>query len=534
MRRFWLILITVLMCALAACPGKTPDNPDYWKSALSRANNPTEKITILSNLRKQKPQDAAFLPLLHDILANEKSPDVRVAAVRILADMKNPSSLGPLQNALAPKASSARTRDLNRAIVEALVALKAPETEPVFLEMLKTKDNFTLFPAIEGLVQLRSKQAVPFLLEMLDNPAIPPNEQMKYIAALGQLADPSAIPTLEKKLFTLHLENEAALALFRLGNPAADAMLLILQEKNTGLIKWAVGNKISSQMLMVNATSVLGDMQDLRAENILISKLTPKNNSFESLRLQQQAVHALGRMRSTKATAALSRVVLEQDVLLRNLCVLALAQTGDKTALPALKKAASIGEFDERLRALTGIALLGGEDELAFFNKQMDSERAAFGKDQARFREECGNNSCDAQIKRLGEQRMEALNQLKDVLEAGSKCGEKEACWTEVLTDASASNSLKRQRAAFFLGRSKNPQYIAVLGKQLMDADLELRMQSLLGISWLVRDNPQAAQQAKTLIQPMQQQMDEERSSTQKAGIRDEMWRVLWTLQNLP
>ncbi|MCL2179443.1 MAG: HEAT repeat domain-containing protein [Proteobacteria bacterium] len=535
MHRFWLVLITVLMCALTACAGKTPDNPDYWKNALSKANSPTEKVTILGNLRKQKPQDAAFLPLLHAILSEEKSPDVKVAAVRILADMKSPSSLGPLQNALAPKASGARARDLNRAIVEALVALNEPTTEATFLEMLKTKDNFTLFPAIEGLVQLRSKQAVPFLLELLDSPAAPPNEQAKYIAALGQLADPSAIPALEKKLFTLHLENDAALALFRMGKPAADAMLLILQEKNTGLLKWAAGNKISSQMLMANAASVLGDMQDLRAENILIAKLTPKDNSFDALRLRQQAIHALGRMRSTKATTALSRVVLEQNVMVRNLCVLALAQIGDKTALAALKKAASVDEsdFDERLRAMTGIALLGDEAELAFFNKQMDSEHTAFGKDQVRFKKECGNNSCDAQIKRLGEQRMEALNQLKDILETSSKCAETETCWAEVLADTSA-NSLKRQRAALFLGRSKNPQHMASLGKQLADADLELRMQSLLAISWLVRDNPQAARQAKTLIQPMQQQMDEERGSTQKSGVRDEMWRVLWTLQNLP
>jgi HEAT repeat protein len=325
------------------------------------------------------------------------------------------------------------------------------------------------------------------------------------------------------------------LALFRIGKPAADALLRILQEKNATLTRWAAGNKIPPEILMAHATSVLGDMQDLRAENTLIAKLTSAPRRSDAARLlRAQAINALGRMRSAKATAALARVVLEQDSELRGLCVLALAQIGDKSAIAALQRATSVSDdFDERLRSMMGIALLGGEAELAFFNKQIDNERILFGKDQVRFRAECGNNSCDEQIKRLGEQRTNALNQLKDILETGSKCAEKEACWAEVLADVSA-NSFKRQRAAFFLGRSKNPEHIANLGKQLTDTDVELRMGALLGISWLVSDAPAAAQRAKTLIQPMQQQIEEERGRTQYAGTRDEMLRVLWMLQNVP
>jgi len=535
MSRVWLLLISTFVCVLSACPQEPPDQPGYWKKALGKASSHSEKAIILGNLRKQKPQDASFLPLLHGILSEEKSPDVRVAAVRILADMRHASSLGPLQNALDFKASGAHTRDLNRAIAEALVSLKASETEPVFLEMLKNKDAFTLFPAVEGLGQLRSRQAVPFLLEMLEDAATPLNEQSKYITALGQIADSSAIPVLEKKLFTRHLERDAALALFRMGKPAADALLLVLQEKNAALRKWAFENKIPSEILMANATSVLGDMQELRAENILIARLTlasGRNDAYKLLRAQ--AINALGRMRSSKAPAALSRAVVELDAELRGLCVLALAQIGDKNALAALKTASTTGDFDERLRAMMGVALLGGEAELAFFNKQMDEERSLFGKELPRLKKECGDSpSCDEQIKRLGEQRTEALNQLKDILETGSKCEEKESCWAQVLVDVNA-NSFKRQRAAFFLGRSKNPEHIAALGKQLMDADLDLRMSSLLGLSWLISDVPSAAEQAKKLIQPMQQQMEEERGRTQSLGVRDEMLRVLWTLQNLP
>ena len=535
MNRPWLFLITLCMCVLSACPSVPPDKPGYWKKALGNASSHTEKAIILGNLRKQKPQDTAFLPLLHEVLAEEKSPDVKVAAVRILADMKHVSSLGPLQNALNLSASGAHTRDLNRAIAEALVALRVPETEPVFLEMLKKRDSFTLFPAVEGLGQLRSKQAVPFLLELLDSPSTPLHEQARYIVALGQIADASAIPVLEKKLYTHPLEQDTALALFRIGKPAADALLRILQEKNPALSKWALGNKTPPETLVAHAASVLGDMQDIRAENTLIARLNSAARRSDAARLlRAQAVNALGRMRSAKATAALSRVVLEQDSELRGLCVLALAQIGDKSVLAALQKATSASDdFDERLRAMMGIALLGGEAELAFFNKQIDTERTLFGKDQVRFREECGNNSCDERIKRLGEQRMEALNQLKDILEAGSRCEEKEACWAEVLADVNA-NSFKRQRAAFILGRSKNPAHIATLGKQLADADVDVRMHSLLGISWLVGDVPAAAAQAKALIAPMQQQIDEERGRTQYAGTRDEMLRVLWTLQNLP
>ncbi|MCL2012944.1 MAG: HEAT repeat domain-containing protein [Cystobacterineae bacterium] len=534
MHRFWLLLMAVLMAALSACPSEAPDKPGYWKRALNKASSHTEKTTILSNLRKQKPQDAAFLPLLHTILTEEKSADVKVAAVRILMDMKNPASLGPLQNTLNLKASGAYARDLNRAIAEALVAFKAPETEPAFLEMLKHRDSFTLFPAIEGLGQLRSKQAVPFLLEMLEENTAQPNEQARYIMTLGQIADPSAIPALEKKLFTFPFEQDAALALFRIGKPAADAMLLILQEKNTSLKAWALSNKtpIPPGALMALATRVLGEMQEMRAENILISKLMPATEKNKWLR--QQAISALGRMRSTKATETLSRVVLEPEVVLRGLCAVALAQIGDKSALASLKKATSTGDFDARLGAMLGIALLGGEAELDFFNKQMDNEHILFRKDQAQLKERCGNHpSCNERIKRLGEDRRLALNQLKDILETSSKCGEKEPCWAEVLADSNA-HSFKRQRAAFFLGRSKNPQHIEALGKQLADEDLELRVSTLLSISWLVRDEPLAASEAKKLVEPLQQQLEEERSSIQKRGARDEMLRVLWTLQNLP
>jgi len=535
MHRFWILLLTLLACVLSACPSPPPDKPAYWKKALGRASTHSEKALILGNLRKQKPQDTAFLPLLHEVLSEEKAPEVRVAAVRILADMKHPSSLEPLQNALNLRAGGAHSRDLNRAIAEALVALKAPETEAVFLEMLKNRDAFTLFPAIEGLGQLRSQQAVPLFLEMLENPTTSVGEQARYIAALGHIADPSAIPLLEKKLYTHPLEQEAALALFRMGKPAADALLRILQERNAPLRQWAHSHKVSPETLMAHAASVLGDMQEMRAESTLIAKLTaaPRRNEADR-QLRAQSINALGRMRSTKATSVLSRVVLEQDAELRGLCVLALAQIGDTSAIAALQRAAlASSDFDERLRAMMGVALLGGEAELAFFNRQMDQERLHFGKDQIRFREECGSNACDEQIKRLGEQRTEALNQLKDILETSSKCEEKEACWAEVLADVTA-NGFKRKRAAFVLGRSKNPEYIATLGQQLADADLDVRMSSLLGISWLVADLPAAAQQAKALIQPMQQQMEEERGRRQYAGVRDEMLRVLWTLQNLP
>jgi len=535
MQRFWLLLITICMCVLSACPSLPADKPAYWKKALGKASSHTEKAIILGNLRKQKPLDAEFLPLLHEVLAEEKSPDVRVAAVRIIADLRHPSSLGPLQNALNLKAGGAHARDLNRAIAEALVALKAPETEPVFLEMLKNKDSFTLFPAVEGLGQLRSKQAVPFFVEMLENSATPMSEQIRYIAALGQIADPSAIPVLEKKLYTSPLEQETALALFRIGAPAAEALLRILQEKNPALRQWASNHKIPPELLVAHAASVLGDMQELRAESTLIARLAAAPRRSDASRLlRAQSVNALGRMRSTKATSTLSRLVLEQDTELRGLCVLALAQIGDKSAIAALQKATlASGDFDERLRSMMGIALLGGEAELAFFNKQIDNERVHFGKDQVRFREECGSNACDEQIKRLGEKRMEALNQLKDILETGSKCEEKEACWAEVLADVNA-NSFKRQRAAFFLGRSKNPEHVASLGKQLADADLDVRMSVLLGLAWLAHDVPAAASRAKALIPSMQQQIDDERGRTQYAGTRDEMLRVLWVLQHSP
>jgi|GEM_PF-891306 len=541
MHRFWLLFTTIFLCFLSACPSLPPDKPGYWKKALGKAKSHTEKTAILGNLRQQKPQDAAFLSMLHEVLAEEKSPDVKAAVVRILADMKHPSSLEPLKNALSFGVSGAHTRELNRAIAEALVALKIPETEPVFLEMLRHKDAFTLTPAVEGLGQLRSTQAVPILLEMLDHPTTPLNEQLRFVTALGQIADPRAVPVLEKKLYS-PLGNESALALFRIGKPAADALLRILQEKNVTLTQWAASNKIPPETLVAYAASVLGHMQELRAETTLIARLgaVPRSNdanrAMAARVLREAAISSLGRMRSSKATAALGRVVSEPDAGLRRLGVLALAQIGDKSAIPILQRAtAASGDFDERLLSLMGVALLGGEAELAYFNRQIDNERFTLGKDQARIKEEhkaeCANNACDAQIKRMGEQRMEALHQLKDMLETGSRCAEAEDCWAKVLADTNA-NGLKRQRAAFFLGKSKNPEHLATLGNQLKDEDLNVRGSALLGISWLVADLPSATAQAQALIQPMQQQLEDERGRTQYLGVRDEMLRVLWVLQN--
>ena len=91
---------------------------------------------------------------------------------------------------------------------------------------------------MRALVKIGDKRAVPTLIKILTTSADEQDFLLNQRAALGlaELRDPQAIPALIKGLFMTgrgtDIFQECRLALVRIGAPAVDPLIALLQEKN--------------------------------------------------------------------------------------------------------------------------------------------------------------------------------------------------------------------------------------------------------------------------------------------------------------
>jgi len=85
--------------ACAGCKGD-PKSPEYWDKQLGSAHKIKEKLRVLDDLRESGALTPAFLPVLHSHLSQDKQSEVRGAIARMLGEMKDPSSVDPLSDAL--------------------------------------------------------------------------------------------------------------------------------------------------------------------------------------------------------------------------------------------------------------------------------------------------------------------------------------------------------------------------------------------------------------------------------------------------
>src|ERR1043165_2342974 len=91
--------VILLLLAVAACKGD-PNKPEYWEKAIGGAKSKKEKMRKLEDLRSLKTLDKSFVPMLHKRISEEKAPDVKGKIAMILGELRDPSSVDPLTEAI--------------------------------------------------------------------------------------------------------------------------------------------------------------------------------------------------------------------------------------------------------------------------------------------------------------------------------------------------------------------------------------------------------------------------------------------------
>ncbi len=526
MRRTLITLAVSAALALSGCKSD-PSTPEHWEKRLVDAKNKAARVKIVEELRQSKFMGPAMIPMLAKRLDSEKSAEVKTSIARMLGEAKSPDVVEPLLGAVDFGASDTETKTMNKEIVNALAAIGDPKAVPVFKKLLKTKDNFTVIAAIDGLGDMKAKDAFDDLNAMANDPTLEPFIVKKAIVALGDLGDPRAVPGLVKLMFFERKDRgisfymESSFALYQLGKPAADAVLPALNETDKDLKAWAEQNNIKPIALPLKAAQVLGDFHEPAAEKALIGLLNYKTE-FDDIKglMKMKGADALGRLRSKEGAKVMAGMVNEEEPSVRRELVWSLIRIGGRDALPKLVESAGKGGFEARLNSFRGLSMLGDEREAGAFEKAMKEESKLLDaeckavEDEA---QECKDKP--AELKK----RTDKIASFTKRLDAAKECKADSACWVKKLDDADAG---VRERAAYELGRSNSPAVVADVMKHLREKDLDARLAVIQAADWLVHDSPEALKAAQALAPELDKQLADEKGKTDFIKTNEDLRRL--------
>jgi HEAT repeat protein len=526
----WIHLV-VLLLSLTGCKGD-PKEPAYWDKQLNGARRIKEKERILSDLRESGNLNPSFLPMLHGHLSSEKQPEVKAAVARLLREVGNASSVGPLMDAVDLGNTDGTANAMNKEIAAALGRIGDAKSAPLLIRLLASRDQYVRIEAINALGTMRAKEAVQPLTAIATDQSGEPFVSKKAIQALGEIGDPASVPPLIRMMFkenrgvTFYVES--SFALFQIGRPAADALVRVLDGQDTSLVSWARQNNVIEPAIYAKTAQVLGDLLDRRAEKALLSHLS-FNSEYLDLKLfvRMRVADALGRLRSKEAVKPLLALISEEEEpTAREEYVRALARIGGREALGPLLKMAAKGSWSERQPVLLGVAMLGGADELAAFSKLGSAEESLTSA-------ECKASPGTAECRNPGElaaKRSKWILGSQKLLQSAQQCGSNAGCWAKQLQDP---NERLRERAAYELGRSGKAEMVEPLIAQLSEANLDVRLAVIQALDWLILDTREAAQKASASLDKIERQLAQERGRTEFAKVNEDLRRLAAQLKRL-
>jgi HEAT repeat protein len=377
-----------------ACQGD-PNDAMTWAKQVKNLRTQKEALDHLANMDVEKARPA--VPALIELFKDTKRPehlealaryhdprtkDIMIEALEyteddfdratiaagVLGDMKDPAGVAPL--------------------------IKAAEKElPV-----KSRANNARIAAMRALVKIGDKRAVPTLMKILTTSADDQDFLLNQKAALGlaEFRDPQSIPALTKGMFMTGrgtgIFQECRLALVRIGAPAVDPMIALLQEKNPEIQDMAAKLKFEEPppvgtpgVVPHKAAIILGDLRAKKAVPALAARLKQKARGDE----HRSALIALGYIASPQAVETILAALKDSkvDPAERASAADALYLSGDRRAVPTLLDVAKTGyvmtggQKASDLRASSAIALarIAGKETYEPFKALTEKETAAQG-----------------------------------------------------------------------------------------------------------------------------------------------------------
>jgi HEAT repeat protein len=441
MRTSTLALSLTFSLALSsfACQGD-PNDPMTWAKQLKDLRTQKEALDNLAKMDVEKARPA--VPALIELYQDTKRPEHLEALARYKDDRTKPLLISALDYT---------DDDFDRATISAgvLGEMKATDAVDPLIKALekplpiKSRANNARLAALRALVKIGDKRAVPPLMKILTTSADEQDFALNQKAALGlaELRDPQSIPALEKGLFMTgrgtQTFQECRLALVRIGQPAVEPLVQLLQEKNADVQDMATKLKFDEATPGVvphKAAIVLGDLRAKSAVPALIGRLHGKAKGSEHL----AELIALGYIATPDAVDAILGVLKDgkADPGERASAVDALYLSGDRRAVPTLLEVAKSGyvtvdgQKASDLRASAAIALsrIAGKETFETFKALVDKEEEAQGQFGLAF----------------------------DRMLVANECGEDVACYGKKLNDPSWTRAEKAAFAIGFSGDAKN------------------------------------------------------------------------------
>lgn len=523
------------LLALASCHKPDPNSVEDQVAAVKKGKTTREKEKALDNLRRLGKKEA--VPGLVEALP-EAPPKIRAQIAVILGQLKDPSSVTALAEALDPSAGTDRpdANAANKEIARALGDIGAPDAAKPLVRLLKaTRDNYVRMEAIAALGRLKDRAAVPLLCELAESEEVEALIAKKAVLALAEINDPAALPTYVRMMFVerggkaSHYP-EASFAIFKLGAAAQDRVLRLLKGEDKELLDWAKERKVDPAAVVAKAAQLESDLQDRRAAAALVGLLRYEDPERDhALEVRKSAADALGRMRAPEAQAPLAAMLGEENPAARSAYVRALVQLGDAGAAPKLAACAKQGSFGAREYCMLGLALLGAKSDAKSLGALLKEEPALFDK-------ECkalsGEVDCAAEKQAIVAARLKIVEGYRKTLESAGGCSAVK-CLEEQLSSAEPT---ARERAAYELGRrgsvSSIPALVGALQREAKDeVDLNPRFAAVCAIDWIASGNPDGRKLAAAEVDRLKAlvKSDEKRPLTQR--IAEEVLRLATKLE---
>jgi HEAT repeat protein len=400
-----LALPAVLALASLACEGD-PNDPMTWAKDLKNLRVQKESLDRLANMDVEKARPA--VPALIELYQDTRRPEHLEALARYL---------DPRSKSIMIDALEYTDDDFDRATIAAGVLgdMKAPEAVDPLIKAaekqlpIKSRANSTRIAAIRALVKIGDKRAVPTLMKIVTTSADDQDFLLNQKAALGlaELRDPQSVPALIKGLFMTGrgttIFQECRLALVRLGPPAVDPLIQLLEEKNPEITEMAHQLKFEDPppvgtpgVVPHKAAILLGDLRARKAVQPLIGRLHQKARGDE----HRSALIALGYIADPAGDDAIVSVLRDPkaDPAERASAADALYLSGDRRAVPTLLEIAKSGYIgkasDLRASAAIALARIAGKETYDAFKALVDKEtqvQGVFGMalDRMQVAEEC-------------------------------------------------------------------------------------------------------------------------------------------------
>jgi HEAT repeat protein len=441
-RTWQLVLVTAVPLALGAglggCTGD-PNDPQTWAKQLKNLRTQKEALDRLANMDVEKARPA--VPALIELYKDTTRPEHLEALARYRDERTKPVMIEALEYT---------DDNFDKATIAAgvLGEMKAKDAVDPLIKAaekalpVKSRANNAKLAAMRALVKIGDKRAVPTLMKILSTSADEQDFALNQKAALGlaELRDPDAIPALIKGLFMTgrgsNIFQECRLALVRIGAPAVDPMIQLLNRKNPEIEEMAKQLKfdeVTPGVIPFKAAALLGDLRARRAVPALQARLKQKQQGGEHTAI----VIALGLIAERPGVDTLIGILKDSkaEPSVRVSSSNALYLSGDRRAVSTLLDIAK-----------TGYVTVGGQ--------KASDLRATAAIDLARI---AGPDAFDA-FKALAEKEKDAqgvFGMALDRMLVAKECGSELKCYGEKLNDASWTRA---EKAAFAIGFSGNAE----------------------------------------------------------------------------